>query len=64
MTHDDAPHIEEFKIRLRPADADLLRALAAKKDVPPAVLLRSLVMRELGPVAYSVPTATTTRRPA
>lgn len=64
MTHDDDLHIEEFKIRLKPADAELLRALARKKDVPPAVFIRAMLMRELGPVAYSVPMGSEKRRPA
>ena len=40
-------HVAEFKVRLRPDDAALLKALARKGDLPPAVLARTLLLREL-----------------
>lgn len=61
---EDHLHIEEFKIRLTPADGDLLRALARKKGIPPAVLARAMVIEALGPAMYRVPAAADKRRPA
>ncbi len=40
-------HIRSFRVRLRPDDANLLLALAKKADVPPAILLRSLIRKQL-----------------
>lgn len=40
-------HERSFRVRLRPEDANLLLALAKKADVPPAVLLRALVRKQL-----------------
>lgn len=60
-------HIEEFKIRLKPADADLFRALAGKKGIPPAVLARAIVLEAMAPTLSpgpSVPTKPENRRPA
>ena len=57
-------HVEEFKVRLRPVDAALIRALARKRDVPPAVFIRALVLREIGPADYRLSDATANRRPA
>lgn len=57
-------HVEEFKVRLRPVDAALIRALARKRDVPPAVFIRALLLRELGPAAYRVAEERPNRRPA
>lgn len=57
-------HIEEFKVRLKPADAALLRALAGKRDVPPAVLARAIIVAALEPTAPSVPGRAENRRPA
>jgi len=48
-------HSEEFKIRLKLDDADLVRALARKLDIPPAVLIRRWVRKEVSPLGYSVP---------
>ncbi|WP_295585570.1 hypothetical protein [uncultured Lamprocystis sp.] len=60
---EDDLHIAEFKLRLKPADADLLRALARKRDVPPAVMVRAIVIAALAPAGYSVPAAPENRRP-
>lgn len=49
MNHDEDLHIEEFKIRLRPRDARLVRALAGKLDIPPAVLMRRWVRKAIEP---------------
>lgn len=57
-------HIVEIKVRLRPADAALLRALARKRDVPSAVLGREIIVKALGSTWSSVPVATENRRPA
>lgn len=57
-------HIEEFKIRLKPADAALLRGLAGKRDVPPAVLARAIIVAALEPTVPSVPGRPENRRPA
>ncbi len=57
-------HIEEFKVRLRDEDADLVRALARKTQVPAAVLLRQFVLRELERLSCSVPKENENRRPA
>lgn len=43
-------HSEETKIRLTPGDDALLRAIAQKSDMPPAVLARMLVVRGLSAV--------------
>lgn len=59
---DDDLHIEEFKLRLKPADAALLRALARKRDVPAAVMVRAIVVAALGPAGYSVAPPTENRR--
>lgn len=40
-------HERSFRIRLKPDDAALLLALSKKIDVQPAVLLRSMVRRQL-----------------
>lgn len=48
-------HVDEFKIRLRPSDGALVRALAGKLDIPPAVLLRRWAVSHLGPLGSSVP---------
>jgi len=39
---DRDPHLEEFKIRFKLDDADLVLALASELDIPPAVLIRRL----------------------
>ena len=57
-------HIEEFKVRLKPADAALLRALAGKRDVPPAVLARAIIVAALEPAAPRVAGGPDNRRPA
>lgn len=61
---DENLHIEEFKIRLTPADAELFRALARKKGIPPAVLARAMVIEAMGSALISVPTRAENRRPA
>lgn len=60
----DEGHIEEFKIRLRPDDADLVRALARKLDVPPAVLMRRWVVASVGSAVPMLATGADNRRPA
>jgi hypothetical protein len=40
-------HERSFKVRLRDDDAALLFALARKADVPPAVMLRAMIRRQL-----------------
>ncbi|WP_252178383.1 hypothetical protein [Endozoicomonas sp. 4G] len=40
-------HVEEFKIRLKPGQAELIRSMALQLDIPPAVLLRHLVVHGL-----------------
>ncbi|NCC41499.1 MAG: hypothetical protein EOM21_19155 [Gammaproteobacteria bacterium] len=40
-------HVEEIKVRLKPGDAELVRALALKLDIPVAVLMRRLVLHSL-----------------
>lgn len=40
-------HVEEFKIRLKPGQAALIRSMALQLDIPPAVLLRHLVVHGL-----------------
>ena len=40
-------HVEEFKIRLKPGQAELIRNMALQLDIPPAVLLRHLVVHGL-----------------
>jgi len=40
-------HVAEVKVRLVPDDAALLRALARRGDMPPAVLARVMLRREL-----------------
>ena len=40
-------HVAEFKVRLMPDDAELLRALAQRNDMPTAVLARQMLRREL-----------------
>jgi hypothetical protein len=40
-------HERSFRVRLKDDDANLLSALAKKADVPPAVLLRAMVRRQL-----------------
>lgn len=57
-------HVEEFKVRLKPADAALLRALAGKRDVPPAVLARAIIVAALDPTTPRVAGAAENRRPA
>lgn len=57
-------HVVEIKVRLKPADADMARAIARKTDTPVAVVLRRMVVRELQRMAYSLPAATENRRPA
>lgn len=64
MRKDSDLHIEEFKIRLKPEDADLVRALARKLDVPPAVLIRRWVRTQVAGVGYSLPAAAENRSPA
>lgn len=59
----DDGHIEEFKIRLRPADADLVRALARKLDIPPAVLIRRWVVASVDATAPIVAGRPANRRP-
>lgn len=63
MDMDKDLHIEEFKIRLKPEDAAVVRAMARKLDIPPAVLLRRWVHKEVAPFAYSVLAQTENRRP-
>jgi len=55
MRKDRDLHSEEFKIRLKSDDADLVRALARKLDIPPAVLIRRWVRKEVSRLGYSVP---------
>lgn len=50
-------HISEIKVRLRPDDAVLLRALARHRDIPPAVLARTLLLREMRRVSEPMPMA-------
>lgn len=40
-------HVEEIKVRLKPGDAELIRALDRKLDIPTAVLMRRLVLHSL-----------------
>lgn len=40
-------HVEEIKVRLKPGDAQVIRALAFKLDLPVAVLVRRLVLYSL-----------------
>ena len=47
-------HERERKLRLTDEADDLLLALAAMRDVPPAVLGRELLMRELRRAAHQV----------
>lgn len=40
-------HNESIRVRLKEADYNLLIALAKKADIPPAVLLRTLIVKQL-----------------
>jgi predicted transcriptional regulator len=40
-------HVVQIKVRLRPADADLAKAIARKTRTPLAVVLRRMIVREL-----------------
>lgn len=40
-------HIDEIKIRMKPGDGEVVRALALQLDIPVAVLLRRLVLSAL-----------------
>lgn len=40
-------HERSFRVRLKDEDANLLSALARKADVPPAVLLRAMIRKQL-----------------
>jgi hypothetical protein len=40
-------HERSFRVRLKDDDAALLMALAKKADIPPAVLLRTMIVRQL-----------------
>lgn len=48
-------HTEPFKVRLIEQDADVVRALARKTGIKPAVLLRHWVKRELQRMSCSLP---------
>lgn len=47
-------HTEQFKIRLTEADMALLEALAARRDIPVAVLGRAILVNELAALSGSV----------
>jgi len=47
-------HTEEFKVRLTESDADLLQVLAARRDVPPAVFCRAILVDALRALQGSV----------
>lgn len=54
--HDDSDlHIVEIKIRLKPADADLVRAIARKTRTAQAVVLRRIIVNELDRYSYDAP---------
>lgn len=57
-------HVRERKVRLRPEDDDLLRALARRLDIPPAVLARKFIRDGLGLHGLSVASDASDRRPA
>ena len=61
-------HVEEVKVRFKPDDAELLRLIAKRKDMPLAVLVRTIVVRSLESgersMAFSVPLAHEKRSPA
>jgi len=40
-------HERSFRVRLKDDDANLLLALAKKADIPPAVLLRAMIRKQL-----------------
>jgi hypothetical protein len=40
-------HERSFRVRLKDDDAALLLALAKKADIPPAVLLRTMILKQL-----------------
>jgi hypothetical protein len=44
---DSELHERSFRVRLKDADANLLYAIGRKLDVPPAVLLRNMVVKQL-----------------
>lgn len=47
-------HDHERKVRLTKEADDLLRAIAAMRDVPPAVLAREILVRELRRASFGV----------
>lgn len=61
----DDLHIQPIKIRLTLRDAELLSALAARRDIPLAVLARQIIVRALEDAGYtSVGTLCDKRRSA
>jgi hypothetical protein len=66
MTKDiDDLHLWALKVRLTQRDFDLLLALAARRDVPPAVLAREILVRALEEAGYtSIGALDAPRRPA
>jgi hypothetical protein len=56
-------HVDEIKVRLTEKDAELLRVLAWRKDVPVAVLARSLIVAELSRMGSSVDASQPIGRP-
>lgn len=47
-------HVCETKIRLRPADDDLVRAISRKTRTPRAVVIRRILVGQLDRLSYGV----------
>lgn len=59
----DDLHLQPIKIRLTMRDAELLEALASRRDIPVAVLAREIIVRALESAGYtSVGSITDKRR--
>lgn len=49
----DDLHIQPIKVRLTLRDAELLQALAARRDIPLAVLARQIIVAALENAGYT-----------
>lgn len=58
----DDLHIQPIKVRLTLRDAELLQALAARRDIPVAVLARQILVTALEQAGYTSVGALTDKR--